>query len=371
AVAADVALSRTASASSSETGALGPANANDGNSTTRWSSSFADNQWWQVDLGSTKTVDTVSLNWEVAYASSYRIQLSTDGTTFTTAATVSANAAGWKTTSFTEASARYVRVLGVTRATVYGISFWDAQVFDLGSGGGGGGGGGGAVPVNTALPTVNGLAGQGQTLTATTGSWTGSPTSYRYQWQRCDSGGAACQAIAGQTGQTYLLAQPDVGQTIRVAVTATNADGDSQPAVSAATAAVRADLALSRTASASSSETASLSPDKANDGNSATRWSSSFTDDQWWQVDLGSVKTVDTVSLNWEAAYASSYKLQVSSDGTTFSTVATTGATGAGWKTTTFTQTSARYVRVLGVTRGTANGISFWDAQVFGGGQAN
>ena len=367
-VAGDLALTRPTSASSSESGSMAPNMANDGNSSTRWSSSFADNQWWQVDLGSVKPVNTVSLNWEVAYASSYKIQLSTDGSTFTTVATVSLAAAGWKTTSFTETSARYVRVLGVTRATVYGISFWDAQVFD---GAGGGGGGGGAVPVNTALPTVSGFAGQGQTLTATNGAWNGSPTSFRYQWQRCDTGGGNCQPIAAATNPTYVLTQSDVGQTVGVLVTATNGSGDSLPSASAVTGIVRGDVALSRPASASSSETTALTPDKANDGNSGTRWSSSFADNQWWQVDLGSIKQVETVGLNWEAAYASSYQIQVSSDGSRFATVATVSLAAAGWKMTTFTATSARYVRVLGVTRATNNGISFYDAQVFGPAQSN
>ena len=52
---------------------------------------------------------------------------------FTDAATVSNGAAGWKLTTFTAVSARYVRVLGVTRATPYGISFWDANVFGPGA----------------------------------------------------------------------------------------------------------------------------------------------------------------------------------------------------------------------------------------------
>jgi glucose/arabinose dehydrogenase/PKD repeat protein len=367
-VSADAALNQVASSSSSEAATLTPDKANDGSSATRWSSAWSDNQWWQVDLGSMKPVDTVSLNWEVAYASSYKIQISSDGSAFTTVATVSATSPGWKTTTFTETSVRYVRVLGVTRVTVYGISFWDAQVFDQGSGGGGGGG---AVPVNAALPTVSGFVGQGQTLTATNGSWNGSPTSFRYQWQRCDTGGNACQAIAGATSQSYVLAQPDAGQTVRVLVTATNGAGDSQPAASAVTTVVGADLAVGHTTSASSSEAATLTADKANDGNSATRWASTWTDNQWWQVDLGSPKPVDTVFLNWETAYASSYKIQVSSDGSTFTTVATVSATAPGWKTTSFTETSARYVRVLGVTRATTYGISFWDAQVFGPAQSN
>ena len=59
------------------------------------------------------------------------------------------------------------------------------------------------------------------------------------------------------------------------------------------------DYAAGRPTSASSSENGSLGPEKAVDGDSTTRWSSSFTDGQWWQVDLGSAKTVDSVELNW------------------------------------------------------------------------
>ena len=103
--------------------------ANDGNSSTRWSSAFADNQWWQVDLGSARQVDTVSLNWETAYASQYRILTSTDGASFSHAADVTNSSAGVKTNTFSVRSARYVRILGVTRATPYGFSFWDAQVY--------------------------------------------------------------------------------------------------------------------------------------------------------------------------------------------------------------------------------------------------
>ena len=126
---ADLALNKPATSSSTENATLTRRKAVDGSSTTRWSSSFADTQWWQVDLGSAQQVAKVELNWEAAYASRYKILTSTDGTNFTEAADVSITSPGLKTTTFTARSARYVRVLGVTRATQYGISFWDARVY--------------------------------------------------------------------------------------------------------------------------------------------------------------------------------------------------------------------------------------------------
>ena len=226
----------------------------------------------------------------------------------------------------------------------------------------------GQVPTSTASPAISGAALAGSALTASTGAWSGSPTSYAYKWQRCDNGGAGCQPIAGAASQEYLLVGDDVGRTVRVSVTATNGSGASPPADSAATGVVRADLALGQPASTSSNESGSYSSGMANDGNSSTRWSSSFADNQWWQVDLGSVVQVDTVSLNWEAAYASSYRIQVSTDGWNFVDAATVSNSAAGWKTTTFAPVSAHYVRVLGITRATVYGFSFWDARVFGPG---
>ena len=96
-----------------------------------------------------------------------------------------------------------------------------------------------AVPGNTALPTISGTAKDGQTLTSTTGTWSGSPTSYARAWQRCDTAGANCVAISGATATTYLVTSTDVGKTIRVKVTATNASGSAN-ATSAATATVTA-----------------------------------------------------------------------------------------------------------------------------------
>ena len=82
-----------------------------------------------------------------------------------------------------------------------------------------------APPANTALPVISGTATVGQVLSATTGSWSGSPSSYAYAWKRCDSAGANCNAISGATSAAYTLATADAGFTARVAVTATNSGG--------------------------------------------------------------------------------------------------------------------------------------------------
>ena len=93
--AGDLALSGPASASSTERTEFAPARANDGDSATRWSSAYMDNQWWAVDLGSDRTINRVELNWEVAYASRYRIQTRTSSSSaWATAATVSIGSPG-------------------------------------------------------------------------------------------------------------------------------------------------------------------------------------------------------------------------------------------------------------------------------------
>jgi hypothetical protein len=96
------------------------------------------------------------------------------------------------------------------------------------------------APTNTVLPAITGSAVEGETLKASTGTWTGGPTSYVYQWQDCNTLGEGCLNVSGATGSSYTLAAGSVGSTVRVVVTASNTGG-STPASSAATAAVIAD----------------------------------------------------------------------------------------------------------------------------------
>jgi Carboxypeptidase regulatory-like domain len=93
-------------------------------------------------------------------------------------------------------------------------------------------------PVAESPPTISGNPTQGQTLEEHNGSWSNAPTKYAYQWERCSASGTSCAAIPGATGQSYLLAGADVGDTIRVEETAANASGTGAPAFSATTAVV-------------------------------------------------------------------------------------------------------------------------------------
>ncbi len=255
---------KPATASSTESASYPASNAVDGNASTRWSSAFSDPQWLRVDLGSTASITQVVLQWEAAYAKSFQVQTSPDGATWTSIYSTTTGTGGTQSLNVT-GSGRYVRMYGTVRATPYGYSLYEFQVFG----------------------TIG--------------------------------GGGTCGT--------------------------TNA-------------------ALSKPATASSTENAGTPASAAFDGNTGTRWSSAFSDPQWLQVDLGSSQTICQVALNWEAAYGRAFQIQTSPDGTTWTSIfATTTGTG-GIQTLTVSGTG-RYVRMYGTVRATQYGYSLWEFSVY------
>ncbi|MGY0006884.1 discoidin domain-containing protein [Micromonospora sp. I033] len=106
-------------------------------------------------------------------------------------------------------------------------------------------------------------------------------------------------------------------------------------------------------------------PAAALDGRTATRWSSQFSDPQWLSVDFGGVATISRVVLNWEAAYATGYRLETSADGNTWTTIYST-STGRGGVEQLAVTGSGRYLRLHGTARATGYGYSLWEFQAYG-----
>ncbi|MEW2157209.1 discoidin domain-containing protein [Streptomyces sp. NPDC007189] len=217
----DLALGRKATASSVDDPSREAGNVTDGNGDTRWSSSFDDEQWVQVDLGSSVSFDRIAVDWEQAYAKTYTVQVSDDGSAWTGVKDVdnaaaplpfhTAGSASMQNVEFDAVTARYMRVFCRTRATGWGFSMWDLAVVD------------------SARPGIN--------------------------------------------------------------------------------------LALRKPATASSEGEGTVAGN-AVDGDVNTRWTSVYEDDSWIRIDLGAPERFDRVAITWEQAYARTYTIQVSDDGT-------------------------------------------------------
>ncbi|MFD0686215.1 discoidin domain-containing protein [Actinomadura fibrosa] len=257
-------LNKPATASSAESGAFPASAAVDGDAGTRWSSAFGDPQWIQVDLGESATVSQVVLNWEAAYATAFQVQVSADGSAWTTVYSTTTATGGTQTLDVS-GTGRYVRVYGTARATGYGYSLWEFSVY--------------------------GTAGTQQ-----------------------PPGTAPISAFKQVTASSY--------------------EGGNAPAA-------------------------------ALDGRTTTRWSSQFSDAQWLRVDLGGSATITGVTLNWESAYATGYRIEVSDNGTSWTTLYST-TTGKGGVENLTVSGKGRYVRFTGTARATGYGYSLWEFQVFG-----
>jgi uncharacterized repeat protein (TIGR03806 family) len=101
------------------------------------------------------------------------------------------------------------------------------------------------------------------------------------------------------------------------------------------------------------------------DGKAATSWASAVSDPQWLYVDLGSTFPIGSVNVNWGAAYAKAFEIQVSSDASTWSTVYSSTSGSGGAQTITFAATNAQFVSVYGTQQGNAAGYSLSELSVF------
>ncbi|WP_339658892.1 PKD domain-containing protein [uncultured Polaribacter sp.] len=126
----NIALNKNVFTSSNENDGYKGALAVDGNNETRWASSFSEPEWIYVDLGDTYKINEVILNWEAAYGSAYQIQISNDANTWTTLTSESASD-GEIDQFVVSGVGRYIRMFGTSRATVYGFSLFEFEVYGI------------------------------------------------------------------------------------------------------------------------------------------------------------------------------------------------------------------------------------------------
>ncbi|MET8509048.1 discoidin domain-containing protein, partial [Streptomyces sp. NPDC004787] len=148
----DLARTGTASSSGDETPDFPAALANDGDPETRWSSPVEDGAWWQVELAEPARIGQVVLHWQDAHASRYRVQVSSDGRAWRTAATVRDGRGGRESVRMDAADTRFLRVQGDARATEYGYSLWAVETYAVAEAPAGGPGGPGTPQGEPADP---------------------------------------------------------------------------------------------------------------------------------------------------------------------------------------------------------------------------
>ncbi|HYF61821.1 MAG TPA: cellulase family glycosylhydrolase, partial [Herpetosiphonaceae bacterium] len=141
--AGNIARGKAATASSIEGAGLEAGKAVDGSGTTRWASAYSDPQWLRIDLNGTYAINRVVLKWETAYGRAYRVEVSNDGNAWTQ---IYATATGDGGTDDLAVSGtgRFVRIYGTQRATQWGYSLWEVEVYS----------GSGPQPTVTPPPTA-------------------------------------------------------------------------------------------------------------------------------------------------------------------------------------------------------------------------
>ncbi|CCH34515.1 discoidin domain-containing protein [Actinosynnema sp. NPDC047251] len=153
---------RPVTTSSAEEPTLAGQFAVDGRTDTRWASAPGiDPQWLAVDLGSTSEVHQVIVRWEAAYATKYKVQISANGSAWTDISSRSTGDGDSDTHAGLQSSGRYLRVLGTARATSYGYSIWELEVYGVRGGG------------DTVAPSIpGGLRVTGTTASSASLAWT-------------------------------------------------------------------------------------------------------------------------------------------------------------------------------------------------------
>lgn len=391
----NLALKKTAVASSQSNDQQTAAQAVDGNLGTRWGASEAADNWIYVDLGESYDITNVKLHWEDSYARKYKIQVSDDAEHWTDVFTNDNNEGGLNVIPL-KATGRYVKMQGVEKSGEWGFSIWEFEVYGTLT----------PPPANLALnkpATAKNSSNDQQTpekaFDGSTGSrWSGHQDddnwiavdledtyiiesvvlnwedSYakEYKIQVSDDGEnwADIYETHDSPGgiETIRLEDPVEARYVKMQGIKRSGEwgfsiwefevyGRELPPPE--------NVALNKTASASTESNAEQTADKAVDGDLGTRWGAHEDADNWLMVDLEAYYDLSGVKIHWEDSYAKGYKLQTSMDGKRWTDVYVEENNEGGVNEIPV-DTTARYVKMQGVEKSGQWGFSIWEFEVYG-----
>ena len=418
----NIALGKPVTASSHENAGTLPKGINDGDLSTRWGSAHKDNEYITIDLLQPSFIDHITLRWEAAYANSFAL-LITDTiplafTPYTLHSTPFTSSGGTQTITLSQ-TGRYITLVGLTRATQYGTSLYELEAYGMPIAGDNDALFGLAIYADRDALTQNEellfevkgynrlgeevscqptLTAEGATLkgnrlqptttgtirlTATIGSITASRTFIVMESEQITATSVSPKYVTLPLGDTQRFTVSAINQFGITEIESSEyyeatALGDHQFIVSLGgftdTAYIHVvdfadlNLALGKPTTCSGSENGGTSSDKATDGLLDTRWSSRFQDGEWLVIDLQNTYAVNRVKLYWEAAYATHFDIQLSTDGVQYTTAYTATNAKGGTQDILLPAGAieARYVRILCHKRNTGYGSSLYEVEVYG-----
>jgi hypothetical protein len=335
----------------------------DGDLTSRWESGKTDNEYATIDLQAIAELQKITIYWESAYAKTYKVESSLNGTDWTMLENITAGAGNTESYTINSIQGRYIRITCLERVAInnikYGFSIYEVVVNGN---------------VLQAFPDVEIAPVESQLYlpyakTVLNGTLSGGAivkTKLSYVWSLVS--GPTDVVIVDPTSPMTLVKFKTAG-TYVFNLAGTNATGSNSAQVSIKVLADGAgsDLALMKPTTTSGIESSGTNSDMAVDGDASTRWSSAFQDNQWWQVDLQHQIVPGTINIVWEAAYAKQFNLQISPDNVNWLPLYSNAAFTGGTSTITNSNSQpGRYVKVNCVTRATAYGSSFFSFNLSG-----
>ncbi|MBK1811142.1 discoidin domain-containing protein [Clostridium sp. YIM B02505] len=326
----NIAAGKVAVSSSNEADGLGAQNITDTSLDSRWSSNWPANkdnhpEYVYVDLGQPYFIGDVKVNWSDAYAKGYLVQTASVSpaleSSWSTVATITDGAGGIRDSAFNSTAARYVRIYCTSAATQWGYSIKDISIFGASN--------------KTQLSAKINEAISLKSTDYTSESW-GVLTNALNNAKNINADTKATQDTIDAALQTLTNA---INSLVKSSTPVNSGDN----------------LALNKKAVSSSNEADGLGAQNVTDSDLVSRWSSNWAANkdnhpEFVYVDLASAYDVSDVKVLWDTAYAKGYDLQVcTADPTIESNWKTVASITNGLGSTvdtTFTKTSAKYVRI-------------------------